>query len=601
MTQPVKPDPGAVAIANPASNAPAEDRGLRGMRGMPGMRRLVPETGLQAAIWALVLLCILAPVLPLLYASVQSKPIYASGRAFTLAAYRQLFADPAFRTAALNTLEFAALTTVCSVVLGGGFAVLCSRTDVLGRRAFSRLFIAPILLPPLGLILGWNALYGPGGYAHDFVTKTLHIPFDLSTVPGMAVLGTAVAVPVVFLVCQAALSGIDPALENSARSVGASPLRVLGRVTVPMLRPALLNSGLLVFTLSIESLGIPLVLGSPQGHDFIASYLYNTWSSAFTPDPPVVSAGATVLLAAACLLLLLRSRLLGDQARFVSNGGRGAAAGGMQLRTSLRWVLGGLLGLYLAATTFAPIAALALSSVVSQLTPLIAPWHMLTLANWRTIAQGTFAQSIQNTVEIAVVGAIVTAAFVALATAVAHRSRFRLRHSMPFMLLFPRAIPGIIIGIGFFWTFLLVNPPGTALRNSIWGIMLALSIRSLTLAYFVMSSAFATVSESLDEAARSGGASWWTTMTRITLPILRPALFVSFILLFISILNDYDPALFLVTPGHEIMGVAMLDAAQQGTTGPVAALAMVQVAITIVAIAVGARLFASRVRGHRHA
>jgi iron(III) transport system permease protein len=418
----------------------------------------------------------------------------------------------------------------------------------------------------------------------------------------MAVLGTAVAVPVVFLVCQAALSGIDSALENSARSVGASPLRTLGRVTVPMLRPALLNSGLLVFTLSIESLGIPLLLGSPQGHDFIASYLYNTWSSAFTPDPPVVSAGATVLLACACALLLLRGRLLGDQARFVSTGRRGAAAGeGVQLGTFPRVMLGALLGLYLLATTFAPIAALALSSVVSQLTPLIAPWHLLTLDNWRTVTQGVFAHSIQNSVEIAVVGAVVTVAVVALATAVAHRSRFRLRHSMPFMLLFPRAIPGIIIGIGFFWTFLLVNPPGSALRNSIWGIMLALSIRSLTLAYFVMSSAFATVSESLDDAARSGGASWWTAMTRITLPILKPALFVSFILLFISILNDYDPALFLVTPGHEIMGVAMLDAAQQGTSGPVAALAMVQVAITIVAIAAGGRLFAAKLRGQRHA
>jgi iron(III) transport system permease protein len=226
---------------------------------------------------------------------------------------------------------------------------------------------------------------------------------------------------------------------------------------------------------------------------------------------------------------------------------------------------------------------------------------MLTLSNWRSVTQGVFAHSIQNSVEIAVVGAILTVAVVALATAVAHRSRFRLRRSLPFMLLFPRAIPGIIIGIGFFWTFLLVNPPGSALRNSIWGIMLALSIRSLTLAYFVLASAFATVSEWLDDAARSGGASWWTTMTRITLPILRPALFVSFILLFISILNDYDPALFLVTPGHEIMGVAMLQAAQQGTTGPVAALAMVQVAITIVAIAVGSRLFAGKIRGLRYA
>jgi iron(III) transport system permease protein len=355
--------------------------------------------------------------------------------------------------------------------------------------------------------------------------------------------------------------------------------------------------------LSIESLGLPLILGSPQGHDLIASYLYNTWSSAITPDPPVVSAGATVLLACACVLLLVRSKLLGDQARFVSVGGRGGpgAAGGVQLGTSLRVVLGLLLGLYLAATTFAPIAALALSSVVSQLTPLIAPWHLFTLGNWRTIGHGTMAHSIVNTVEVAVAGAVVTTALVALATAVAHRSRFRMRHSLPFMLLFPRAIPGIIIGIGFFWTFVLVNPPGGALRNSIWGIMIALSIRSLTLAYFVMSSAFTSVSQSLDNAARSAGASWWTSITRITFPILRPALFVSFILLFISILNDYDPALFLVTPGHEIMGVAMLDAAQQGTTGPVAALAMVQVAITVVAIAVAGRLFSTRLRGRRNA
>jgi iron(III) transport system permease protein len=565
------------------------------------VRRLVPETGAQAAIWAVVLVCVLAPVLPLVYASVQSKPIYAAGRVFTLAPYRQLFTDPAFWTAALNTLEFAAITTASSVVLGGSFAVLCSRTDVYGRSAYSRLFIAPIVLPPLGVILGWNALYGPGGYAHDFVNQTLHIPLNLTSVPGMAVLGTAVAVPVVFLVCQATLSGADSSLENAARSTGAPPLSVLGRITVPMLRPALLNAGLLVFTLSIESLGIPLVLGSPQGHDFIASYLYNTWSSAFTPDPPVVSAGATVLLACACALLLLRSKLLGDQARFVSVGGRSGPAGGVQLGTWLRWVLGAILGVYLLATAFAPIAALALSSVVSELTPLIAPWHLLTLGNWREIVHGTFAHSILNTVEIAVVGGLLTTLVVALATAVAQRSRFRLRRSLPFMLLFPRAIPGIIIGIGFFWTFLLVNPPGGALRNSIWGIMLALSIRSITLAYFVMSSAFGTVSESMDHAARAAGASWWTSTTRIAFPILKPALYASFILLFISILNDYDPALFLVTPGHEIMGVTMLDAEQQGTIGPVAALAMVQVAITILAIAVGARLFAAQARGKRNA
>ena len=565
------------------------------------IRRLLPETGLQAAISGVVLVAVLAPIVPLVYASVQSAPIYQPGRYFTLAAYRQLFTDPAFWAAARNTAEFAAITTAGAVVLGGGFAIVCGRTDVLGRRWYPGLLIAPLVLPPLGLILGWNALYGPGGYAHDFITRTLHLPFNLSTVPGMAVLGTAVAVPVVFLVCQAALSGMDSSLEDAARSVGAPALRVLGRVTLPMLRPALVNAGLLVFTLSIESLGIPLVFGSPQGHDFIASYLYDQWSSAFTPGPPVVSAGATVLLGCACALLLLRGRLLRNQARFVTIGGRRGATGSVRLPATARLVLGVLLGLYVAVTTFAPIAALGLSSVTTQLTPLIAPWHLFTAGNWRAIGHGEFASSIRNTVEIALAGALITTAVVALATAVAHRSAFPFRRGLPFLLLFPRAIPGLIIGIGFFWTFLLVNPPGHALLDSLWGIMLALSVRSLTIAYFVLSAAFAGVSESLDDAARSAGANWWTAITRITLPILRPALFAAFILMFISILNDYDPALFLVTPGHELMGVTMLLSEQQGANGPVAALAMVQVAITVVAIAVAGRLFATRTRGRRNA
>jgi len=561
----------------------------------PGRRSGRPENPVQALVWLLVLACVLAPVLPLLYASVQSKPIYDTGRVFSLSAYSQLFSDPAFRSAARNTAEFAVITTACSVVLGSCFAVVCARSNVLGRRAYGTLLAVPVLLPPLGVILGWNALYGPGGYAHSFVTSTLHIPFNLNSVPGMAVLGTATAVPVVFLVCQAALATMDASLENAGRSVGAGPLRVLRGVTLPMLRPALINSGLLVFTLSIESLGIPLVLGSPVGHDFIASYLYGAWSSAASPDPPLVSAGAVVLLAVACVLLLLRSALLGDGARFVSVGGRGGADGTVALGRLTRVLLGVLIGLYLAATTFAPLLALAVESVVSQLTPLVAPWHLLTPANWAAVAHGEYLQAIRNSALIALAGAVATTVLVALATAVAHRSRFTLRRSLPFLLLFPRAIPGLIIGIGFFWSFLLVNPPGHALLNSIGGLTLALSIRSLTLAYFVLSAAFATVSTALDDAGRSTGAGWWTTITRITLPILRPAVFVAFILMFISILNDYDPALFLTTPGTTVMGVAMLNAEAQGVNGPVAAMAMIQIAITVTAIAVGGRLFTARI------
>jgi iron(III) transport system permease protein len=178
-----------------------------------------------------------------------------------------------------------------------------------------------------------------------------------------------------------------------------------------------------------------------------------------------------------------------------------------------------------------------------------------------------------------------------LATLVAHRSRFPLRRTLPFVMLYPRAIPGLIIGIGFFWTYLLTGGPGSWLRGSIWGIALAFSIRNLPFAYVVMYPTLARIGEELDRAGRSVGASWWTTSRRIVLPLLRPAIFASFILMFVEILNDYDPALFLVKPGSEVIGTTMLSSFIQGMVGPVAALAMVQVAVTVVVLAVGARVF----------
>jgi iron(III) transport system permease protein len=173
-----------------------------------------------------------------------------------------------------------------------------------------------------------------------------------------------------------------------------------------------------------------------------------------------------------------------------------------------------------------------------------------------------------------------------------------MRKTLPYTMLYPRAIPGIIIGIGFFWTFLLVNPPGGQLRDSIWGIALALSVRSATLAYVVLYPTLSQISEALDNAGRAAGAGWLTVSRRIVLPLIRPAVFTAFVLMFVSILNDYDPAVFLVRPGNEIIGVTMLASFAQGATGPVAALASIQVAITIVVLGL-AGLLAGRVLTRR--
>jgi iron(III) transport system permease protein len=567
-------------------------------RAFPQPRRaLVPPTVLHWGTWALVVVLILGPFVPLLEASLRDRPLYEAGGVFTFQPYRELFGDAAFWTAWKNTLGFAALTTAMSVGVGGAFAILCARTNMPGRGAFSKLVLLPLLLPSLGMVLGWIVIWGPGGYLTEMFSQRLHVgTLAIDTIPGMAVVEAARLLPVAFMTCQAALMRADSSLEDAARSAGATPLKVLRSVTIPMLRPALLNAATLIFTLSIAALGVPLLLGTSNNIKFVSSYLYDLWTNASAPDPGSVSAGAMLLLLVATALLALRNRLLGAEARFVSVGGKSGRTAMLALR-AWRWPLAASFALYLLFTTMIPVLGLVLMSFVVVLTPLVAPWHLATWAHWHQLSEGVFRRSIEHSLVIGVVGAVLATALVALATLVAHRSRFPLRRTLPFVLLYPRAIPGIIIGIGFFWTFLVTGALGDYFRDSIWGIMLAFCIRNLPFAYVVMYPTLARIGEELDRAGRAAGAGWWRTSRSIVLPLLRPAIFASFVLMFVEILNDYDPAVFLVKPGTEVMGATMLTQFIQGAVGPVAALAVVQVAITVTVLAVGARLFKIGVTG----
>jgi iron(III) transport system permease protein len=208
----------------------------------------------------------------------------------------------------------------------------------------------------------------------------------------------------------------------------------------------------------------------------------------------------------------------------------------------------------------------------------------------------SYRRSITNSLVIATVGGAVTVVFVALATLVAHRSRFCLRHTIGPLLIYPRAVPGIILGIGFFWSFLMVQP-GAYVRNNIWGELIALCARNITVAYVVIYPSLSRINTEMDRAARAAGAGWWLITRRVLLPMLRPSLLTAFVLMFVTLLNDYDPVVFLQKPGTEVIGVTMLQYWQQGVVGPVAALAVVQVLIVGVVLGIGAAAF----RRTRHA
>jgi len=566
--------------AEVAAPAPARSRARR-----------LPASAGQALVWFAVVALVVGPFFPLVYSSLRSKPIYLPGGTFTLAAYRTLFADPLFWTAVRNTVSFALGTTALAVIGGTALAIVCARTNLPGRKAYRLLLIAPIVIPPLGLIVGWLSIYGQGGYLTQVVSKNVHLPvWNLSSILGMSLLGAVITIPVVYLTVQAALAGTDSWMEDAARSAGAGPWRVITRVTLPMLRQAIVNCTLLIFALCLEILGIPLFLGAPSNIDFYASYLYRSWSSGANPDPAFVSAGAVLLLVVVSGLLLLRARLSGSEQRFIAAGARG---GGTYRPLDLgrwRWPASIGLGAYIGITCVIPLLGLVLMSGVKALTTLEAPWHLFTAENWRLVATDpTLRRSITNSLLIAGGGGAATVLLVAAATLIAHRSGFGLRRILAPALIYPRAVPGVILGIGFFWTYLMFTP-GALVRNNLWGELIALCVRNLTLAYVVIYPSLARINAEFDRAARSSGAGWWTIARRILLPILRPALLAAFVLMFITLLGDYDPVVFLQKPGTEVLGVTMLQTWQRGVVGPVAALAVVQVGIVAIVLLLGTRI-----------
>jgi iron(III) transport system permease protein len=550
-----------------------------------------PASAGQALVWSAVIALVVGPFFPLVYSSLRSKPIYLPGGTFTLGAYRTLFADPLFWAAVRNTVSFALGTTGLAVIGGTALAILCTRTNLPGRQAYRLLLIAPIVIPPLGLIVGWLSIYGQGGYLTQVVSRNLHLPvWNLSSIPGMSLLGAVITIPVVYLTVQAALAGTDSSLEDAARSAGAGPWRVITRVTLPMLRPAMLNCTLLIFALCLEILGIPLFLGTPANIDFYASYLYRSWSSGANPDPAFVSAGAILLLAVVSCLLILRARLAGSEQRFIAAGARGDGTYRPLNLGRWRWPASIGLGAYIGITCVIPLLGLVLMSCVKALTTLVAPWHLFTAEAWHMVAADpTLRRSITNSLLIAGCGGAATVLLVAAATLIAHRSGFGLRRTLAPALIYPRAVPGVILGIGFFWTYLMFTP-GALVRNNLWGEAIALCVRNLTLAYVVIYPSLARINAEFDRAARSSGAGWWTIARRILLPILRPALLAAFVLMFITLLGDYDPVVFLQKPGTEVLGVTMLQTWQRGVIGPVAALAVVQVAIVAIVLLLGARV-----------
>lgn len=541
---------------------------------------------------------VLGPLLPIAVQAFINQPIYEETYSWTLNNFSKLFSHPKISEITVNTLYFGVLTMVIAQIFGSLLAVIIGRTNLPGRSWISELIIWPLFVSNLIIAFGWFVMYGPSGYITLALKSWFDVEvWDLYSLTGMGVIAGLSQAPLTYLMCIGAVTKADAQLESAARVVGAGPIRSLLSITVPMIRPAFMYSAVLNFVVGVEMLAIPLVFGGPVGIDTITTFLYDQGIHASVKsDYGIVGAAALILVTIVGFLVWLQGKLMKNTDRFVTVKGKVSRPQIVDLGKS-RWILFVVVFVYVFFTIITIFGGVFMRAFVTFLTPLISFFDLLTLDNFKAIfAQDSYVRSIWNSVLISMIGGIVGTFFVSVLAFVAVRSQFRSKQMLEYIALMPRALPGIIAGLGFFYAIIWV-PGLDVIRGTIWVLVLAFVVRYVPIGYGSVVPALTQISKELDNAARISGASWGVTMRHIILPLLKPALFSTFALLFIHFFKEYVTAAFLYQPGSEIIGTTMLALYAQGDNGPVSALAAIQILITAIFIFVSRRVLGVKIYG----
>src|SRR5205085_786244 len=220
---------------------------------------------------------------------------------------------------------------------------------------------------PLGLIFYQSLLNAPffmptkvgsGAFEFIFADSDFWDAFKNSLI-----IAGLTHVPHVYLYSSSSLKSLGSDVEEAARMAGSSPLQVAKDVSLPMVTPALLYSGVLVFFLGFEIFGLPLVLGDPEGHLVLATYLYKLTNKLGTPSYHLMAAVAVSIVAITFPLVLLQRWLLKSSAKYVSVKGKATRQKVLPLG-GWKWIALAIVAAWLAFTIVVPISGIVLRSVV---------------------------------------------------------------------------------------------------------------------------------------------------------------------------------------------------------------------------------------------
>ena len=534
-------------------------------------------------------LLILAPIGIIVYQSFLDAPFFDAKAKLSIWAYGFVFAEADFWKALGTTFALALGMAGIAVPLGALLAFLVTRTDLPGRNWVEPMLLVPIFLSPLVLAFGYVVSMGPVGFLtvwwkSAFTTE----PWNIYSLTALILIAGLTHAPHVYLYASAALRALPGDLEEAARVTGASPLRVARDVSIPMVAPALLFAGVLIFFLGFEVFGLPLILGDPQGRLVLSTYLYKLTNKLGVPSYQLMAVVVMVIFAVAIPLVLLQRTLLRSAQRYVAVRGKGVRTNLVGLQ-AWRWPAFALVALWFIGTVLIPMFGLILRSFVSSWGLGISLFDVLTLDNYKELFEDSeVVRAIINTVLMATVGGAISIACYTMIALTQHRWRSAWTRAADYLVMLPRAMPGVVAGLAIFWIFLFVTPLNP-LRATLVSVWIAYTLVWLAYGLRLVQSSLLQVAPELEEAARVVGASEGRTLRYVTLPLIKNGMIAAWLLILLIFVREYSTAVYLLGPGTEVIGSLVVSRWGSGAVDLVTALSCVNVVLITVGLFVAIR------------
>lgn len=463
----------------------------------------------------------------------------------------------------LQTLALAGAVTAATVLLGVPLAWLTVASDLPGRRVIATLLALPLVIPTY--IGGYTmiAAWGPRGALQGLLQRLLGIERlpELYGFWGAWLALTLFTYPYVVLSVQSALRGLDPALEEAARSLGHSAWHTFWRVTLPQLRPAIAAGGLLVALYTLSDFGAVSLLQ----FDSFSRVIYLQYLAAYNRDY------ASVL---ALLLVALTALVLGGE---IWTRGRlryhRSTVGSVRPRPptrlgAWRWPALALCGLVILGALVVPVGVVLfwLARALRQGEPLQPVW----LAAWNSLSVSALAA-----------GLTITAALPVAVLSVRHRSR--LTSLLEGITYAGYALPGIVIALALVRFGARYLP---ALYQTLPLLLLAYVLRFLPQALGAIRATLLHVNPRLEEAARSLGRTPRQVLLQVTLPLIRSGLFSGAALVFLTTMKELPATLLLSPIGFKSLATITWSATTDGFFGRAAAPALLLILVSAASMAV---------------